>query len=856
MEETDRPAARSDEEPLTNRAKPAGVKDAGTHGSRSGASHRRPSTGDIKSGSIPQVKEIDLEFDAFADEDFSEPALPYQCAYHELSGSDNISYAVVVGYDASSEHAQGRDARSLPAAIMIHNSSLSLLLRELKFLAAHRRGQLFVAFKDKILVRLNERIASAGAESIESDKLYRCFLDLVDRTVEGVIKQQSYVSLHSSIKFDDLWMIFRPGGIVVDSAMPHAGPIQQARRIWSVHRLEEGNQPRNTFRLVCYLFDFDGRKFRPQWNVVDIARFSGSRSIATLPVFPTSITKNLDAELEQRGKRFLSNCRGRGRYKGRTVSDHVLFGMDYFQEVTSEYIDEEVFVDFEAAYDFSPDVRQLQQQLRLRTSVWHPLWHPPEPTVDEPRFVPIACKQCHSKLFNSRQVQYLQHREFYQDQPREVTRFEADGVFTGGEEALLPPYLLGMSLRTKKWQVLSLALFSPGRRRPSVTPHIASGHFAVLKAAVNSSSPIGEATGKDSTENNDDLETHPHDVKDRGLVVLLHGPPGSGKANCVKAAAESASPARLVYHIRGGEPPSEPEKFASFVRNSLELANRWNGVVLFEDAEIYLSERDGDMNRSRIVSLFLNILDEFQGVIFLTTGRVGLIDEALKARIHFALAFPHPSVHGSKSIWKGLMNRGYKQGDRDVTFKAKELMQWASRHAGDSARKRRPWNEKRIANAIQAAITLAAEGRGGSDTDSGAEKPDLGDPRKDGDKLPQKIELGENHLRLVARMTNMFDSYLEECRGNDEDRASEFSIRADKFEYDEDSGRTASTRMDSYPTRRGVKKGVTSPPKGKALKARFDSESDSEESSLPEEESEDESDSTDSVRFVRKKLRK
>lgn len=52
---------------------------------------------------------------------------------------------------------------------------------------------------------------------------------------------------------------------------------------------------------------------------------------------------------------------------------------------------------------------------------------------------------------------------------------------------------------------------------------------------------------------------------------------------------------------KGGVLPSEPKSFESHLRNGLRLASKWGCVVLFDDAEVYLSERAGDVDKSRLV---------------------------------------------------------------------------------------------------------------------------------------------------------------------------------------------------------------------------------------------------------------
>ncbi|KAJ5701520.1 P-loop containing nucleoside triphosphate hydrolase protein [Penicillium malachiteum] len=59
-----------------------------------------------------------------------------------------------------------------------------------------------------------------------------------------------------------------------------------------------------------------------------------------------------------------------------------------------------------------------------------------------------------------------------------------------------------------------------------------------------------------------------------------------------------------------------------------------------------------DLKRNALVSVFLRVLDYYSGILFLTTNRVGIIDEAFKSRIHISLYYPHLDEHQSKRIWE------------------------------------------------------------------------------------------------------------------------------------------------------------------------------------------------------------
>jgi SpoVK/Ycf46/Vps4 family AAA+-type ATPase len=151
--------------------------------------------------------------------------------------------------------------------------------------------------------------------------------------------------------------------------------------------------------------------------------------------------------------------------------------------------------------------------------------------------------------------------------------------------------------------------------------------------------------------------------------------------------------------------------------------------------------------------VFLTILDDFTGVLFLATNRVGLIDEALKMRVHVALAFKRADGNTSKIIWKSHVERQYKHGDSMIVYSKKELLRWA-RHAPWSVEQGAPWNGRQIRNAIQAAIALAAEERRMDWEDQFSS-----DNENEIEKSSEKIQLTSKHLDKVAHLASAFHSY-------------------------------------------------------------------------------------------------
>ncbi|KAI0118630.1 hypothetical protein GGR51DRAFT_554319 [Nemania sp. FL0031] len=143
---------------------------------------------------------------------------------------------------------------------------------------------------------------------------------------------------------------------------------------------------------------------------------------------------------------------------------------------------------------------------------------------------------------------------------------------------------------------------------------------------------------------------------------------------------------------------SDPETFERQLRGHLLTGSRWNCITLLEDAEIYLSARDDNINRNRMVSdvTFLQILDDSTGTAFLTSNREGLIDEALRSRIHVALHFPKFGREMTRNLWQQLIDRENEENTsvfiEFIEFDESEILEWAMKNYDDNFNQGTTWN--------------------------------------------------------------------------------------------------------------------------------------------------------------------
>jgi len=139
-----------------------------------------------------------------------------------------------------------------------------------------------------------------------------------------------------------------------------------------------------------------------------------------------------------------------------------------------------------------------------------------------------------------------------------------------------------------------------------------------------------------------------------GIVVLANGPSGVGKTLTAEVFAEYQE--RPLYTMEMGEIGTNVKEVEQNLQKIFARAKKWNAVLLFDEADIFLSERvASDLERSAIVGIFLRLLDYYEGTFFLTTNRGEGIDKAFKSRVTLYLDYPALSAETRRKIWDGML---------------------------------------------------------------------------------------------------------------------------------------------------------------------------------------------------------
>jgi hypothetical protein len=98
-----------------------------------------------------------------------------------------------------------------------------------------------------------------------------------------------------------------------------------------------------------------------------------------------------------------------------------------------------------------------------------------------------------------------------------------------------------------------------------------------------------------------------------------------------------------------------------------ELAKAWGAILLIDEADVFLERRSTmDLVRNNLVAIFLRTLEYYQGILFLTTNRVGTFDEAFLSRIDVPVYFPALTPESRVGLWSTFIRKLEKERQNEI----------------------------------------------------------------------------------------------------------------------------------------------------------------------------------------------
>ncbi|CUS14986.1 unnamed protein product [Tuber aestivum] len=527
------------------------------------------------------------------------------------------------------------------------------------------------------------------------------------------------------------------------------------------------------FIIDCYSIDFDGLHLGGVQKQIEIRPYEGEKPVTSLPVYPLKFLPDLEktrGRLLDRGKSFLTMLDVSHKYyEGLSLSEPKeevahLIHPQAFSSIAHSFVAGSKS-DPTLALQLNPD---WVPKLGLDTATSR---DPREANESGPSTCATLCWQgsfCEKHEDFGIELQIKHHLEIFASQAKLLDEAQEHKKLGDSLIILLPERIFGFVLRSRKWTPLDVTLMRdvPSRKEGFNSLVLPKGHRDLVEALVQTHSRGSRPTT--GTVHDGEHEVDLVRGKGKGLIILLHGAPGVGKTSTAECVADFTG--RPLFAITCGDIGAEAKEVEENLEKHFYLAHKWGCVLLLDEADIFLQKRDkADLRRNSLVSVFLRVLEYYSGILFLTTNRVGMFDEAFKSRIHISLYYPPLDRKAYLAVWDMNLTRT-QEGKKNIQVDRVEILGYAKRHY-----KELKWNGRQIRNAFQTAIALAEFDAKKAAVKAGVEGAE--------DMIHPPAKLTRQKFVKVAKASKDFDEYLKEVYSglNDADLAELEEVRKDNY---------------------------------------------------------------------------
>jgi SpoVK/Ycf46/Vps4 family AAA+-type ATPase len=268
---------------------------------------------------------------------------------------------------------------------------------------------------------------------------------------------------------------------------------------------------------------------------------------------------------------------------------------------------------------------------------------------------------------------------------------------------ICPPRVLGYHLETKTWLELDSDTIEniehPRSEMAFGKLELAKTQKDLIRELVQSHT---SGTGKAPM-----MEDIMKD-KGKGLVILLHGPPGVGKTLTAESVAQLAG--KPLFSVSPSDIGLNPAEVEQNLEVLFELAARWRAVLLFDEADVFLESRSShssDLTRNALVSVLMRVLEHYNGILILTTNRIQQFDIAVQSRVNLGIKYKDLSMEQKKKIFTNFI----EQIKEDQIDDKEELERWLEEDT-DAAEWFEALNGRQVRNVLFSAASLGQHSGG------------------------------------------------------------------------------------------------------------------------------------------------
>ena len=505
------------------------------------------------------------------------------------------------------------------------------------------------------------------------------------------------------ITFDLLWALYKPNSIAYSATY---GDQEEPRAFKIDFATKESHFMRGQWYTVegRYL-EYDGKTFGMGTTHCEISSFQGVRKITSLDCYPLQYHKDAEkmrTKLIERGKNFVS-------LQGMNYRHHK--GMAYAKrkkQVLKIHIDGRIMVDPAIHRRINPNypvsvVKPKEDPDGINmddadddccgndsdsSAAGNNQPTPSDETIqvqEKKRYKVVKLPSGQNIIVevNSKDDVHASHKT----EPLPEDK-QSSHEFSEEELLIASPVVLGFAFGEKLWLEFTVSgisdvVYNDQAFESLVLPE---NHKSIVKALVSSHAFQAHRSIDDIISG-----------KGRGLVAVLHGPPGTGKTLTAEGIADLLK--CPLYMVSAGDLGTESTKLEKELQNILDIAHSWGAILLLDEADVFLEQRSiHDIHRNALVSIFLRLLEYFQGILFLTTNRVETFDAAFVSRIHLSLRFQNLTTKAKRTVWKLFLDRVKNQ-------EGMQIGDISEQDLNDLAR--REVNGRQIKNLVRAAQALA-----------------------------------------------------------------------------------------------------------------------------------------------------
>jgi hypothetical protein len=168
------------------------------------------------------------------------------------------------------------------------------------------------------------------------------------------------------------------------------------------------------------------------------------------------------------------------------------------------------------------------------------------------------------------------HKSLFDSSPEQPEQLKPEHMI------LLPPYVYGFVLRTRRWATFDIDLLDDIPPNEDGWKNLVIKKYTkdtVLALVKNHERPRDSRETIDSALSSVDLIQG----KGRGLIILLHGEPGVGKTSTAECVA--ALTRRPLFPITCGDIGDRADAVEANLEKNFQLAHKWGCVLLLDEAE-------------------------------------------------------------------------------------------------------------------------------------------------------------------------------------------------------------------------------------------------------------------------------